>query len=213
VGEEAAGRGRLVVFEGSEASGKSTQAALAAARMGAVLTREPGGTALGERLRTLILDPSLPPLDPRTETLLLLAARAHHVDRVIAPALAAGRDVLCDRFSGSTVAYQGHGRGLDPGELSCLSAWAAAGVQPDLVVLLVVPPDVAARRIAGRGAVDRMEGEDAHFFARVEAGFASLAASDPARWRVVDGSGSVDQVAARVAGALESLPPRPSLER
>ena len=195
-------RGRLIVLEGGEATGKSTQAARLATDLGAVLTREPGGTATGERIRALLLDPSLPTLDCRAETLLLLAARAQHVAEVISPALMAGRDVVCDRFSGSTVAYQGYGRGLDPSELAGLSAWASAGVEPDRVVLLRTSGAVAAERLARRaGGTDRMEGEGAAFFTRVEAGYATLAAADPVRWRVVDGTGSVDEVAVLVAAA------------
>ena len=199
------------MFEGGEGCGKSTQAAILASSLGAVLTREPGGTAAGEHIRELLLDPTLPPVVPRAETLLMLAARAQHVDEVIAPALAAGRDVVCDRFSGSTIAYQGHGRGLDPGELAGLSRWAAGGLEPGLVVLLRVPPDVAAARRASRSlggaGTDRIEGEAAAFFARIDAGFDQLAAADPGRWRVVDGAGSVDEVAARVAGVVAGLPP------
>jgi dTMP kinase len=192
------------VLEGNEASGKSTQAPRLAATLGAILTREPGGTAAGERIRALLLDPDLRTLDRRAETLLLLAARAQHVAEVIAPALRAGRDVVCDRFTGSTVAYQGYGRGLEPAEVACLSGWAAAGVQPDRVVLLQIPAEVAAARLARRsGRLDRMEGQGAAFFARVERGYAAQAAADPARWRVVDGSGSEEDVATRVADAVQ----------
>lgn len=190
------------MLEGGEASGKSTQAARLAARLGAVLTREPGGTATGERIRALLLDPSLPHVSARTEALLLLAARAQHVEEVIRPALAEGRDVVCDRFSGSTLAYQGWGRGLDVTALTGLSAWAAGGVEPDRVILLSVPAEEAAARLGGRGEADRMEGEGAAFFARVAAGYAALAEADPGRWRVVDGAGSEDEVAARVFAAL-----------
>ena len=129
----------------------------------------------------------------RAETLLMLAARAQHVQQVIRPALDAGRDVVCDRFSGSTIAYQGYGRGLDPAELASLSGWAAAGLEPDLVLLLQVDASTAlARRHGGSAGPDR-----------IDAGFSALAAADPLRWRVVDGSGSVDEVAARVAAAFE----------
>lgn len=140
----------------------------------------------------------------------MLAARAQHTDEVISPALAAGRDVVCDRFSGSTVAYQGYGRGLDPGELAALSRWAAGGLEPDLVILLRVPPDVASARRAARSiggaGTDRIEGEAAAFFARIDAGFDALAAGDPGRWRVVDGTGDVDAVAQRVARAVAAAP-------
>jgi dTMP kinase len=195
----------LIVLEGGEGTGKSTQAARLARDLGALLTREPGGTATGERLRALLLDPALPALDRRAETLLLLAARAQHVGEVLAPALATGRDVVCDRFSGSTIAYQGYGRGLDPEEIARLSLWASAGVEADRVVLLRTSAAVVADRLARRGgSPDRLEGEGATFFAKVDAGYAALAAADPIRWRVVDGSGTVDEVAARVAEAARS---------
>jgi dTMP kinase len=193
--------GRFIVFEGGEASGKSTQAARLAADIGGVLTREPGGTAVGERLRAVLLDPALPEVTDRAEVLMLLAARAQHVAEVIIPALAGGRNVICDRFSGSTVAYQGYGRGLSPDALARLSTWAAGGVTPDRVILLQVPASVAAERLRGRGGTDRLEGEGAAFFDRVEQGFAAQAAADPATWRVVDGVGDPDEVARRVAVA------------
>jgi dTMP kinase len=185
------------VFEGGEASGKSTQAAMLASRIGAVLTREPGGTTTGERLRSLLLDSTGEPVAVRTEVLLMLAARAQHVAEVIEPALSAGRDVICDRFSASTVAYQGYGRGLDPAELARLSRWASAGLEPDLVILLVIGAEEAAARLAGRGSPDRMESEDAAFFSRVQRGYQAQASGDP-RWRVVDGFGTAEEVAAKV---------------
>lgn len=119
---------------------------------------------------------------------------------VIGPALAAGRDVVCDRFSGSTLAYQGYGRGLDPGQLARLSLWASEGIDPDRVILLQVDSSVALARRAERLS-DRMEGEGSQFFSRVQAGYTALAAADPARWRVVDGSGPIDEVARLVADA------------
>ena len=194
-------RGRFIALEGGEGSGKSTQAALLAGRLDALLTREPGGTVTGEHIRALILDPDLPPVDVRTETLLLMAARAQHVASVIRPALESGRDVVCDRFSGSTLAYQGYGRGLDLDQLAGLSAWASDGLQPDLVVLLQVPAGEALARRAGRVRADRIEGESSAFFARVDDGFAALASADPDRWRVVDGRGPVEDVAGRVWAA------------
>lgn len=192
---------RFIVLEGGEAVGKSTQAALLAEHLGAVLTREPGGTAIGEALRRLLLDTSAGAPVPRAETLLLLAARAQHVAEVIEPALARGSDVVCDRYSGSTLAYQGYGRGLDLGELDQLDRWARADRAPDLVVLLDVPVDVARRRRQGGGG-DRFEAEGDDFRERVRSGFCQLAAADPERWRVVDGSGGVDEVAAAVRKAV-----------
>jgi dTMP kinase len=122
---------------------------------------------------------------------------------VIGPALEAGQDVVCDRFSGSTIAYQGYGRGMDPAELARMSAWATNGVEPDRVILLLVSRSMAQARRAPDRRPDRVEAEGAEFFRRVEAGYAELAAADPVRWRVVDGSGSVDEVARRVAAAAD----------
>lgn len=194
---------RFVAFEGGEGSGKSTQAALLAARLGAVLTREPGGTEVGRRIRAIVLDPSLPsPLDSRAEALLMAADRAQHVAEVIRPALARGDDVVSDRFAGSTLAYQGYARGLDLDELARISSWATGGLEPDLVVLLDVAPEVAAARM-GR-ALDRMELAGDDFHRRVAEGYRALAATDP-RWVVIDGAGTVDDVAERVAKAVAAV--------
>lgn len=190
-------RGRFVVFEGGEASGKSTQATGLATRLGAVLTREPGGTAIGGHIRALVLDPANGALDPRAETLLLAADRAQHVREVVEPALGAGRHVVSDRFSGSTLAYQGHGRGLDLTELTGLSTWASAGLEPDLVVLLDVDAPVAVDRQRGQ-TLDRLESQRSDFHERVRSGYRSLAAADPGRWAVVDGAGSPEEVSTRV---------------
>ena len=197
-------RGRLIAFEGGEGCGKSTQAARFAARSGALLTREPGGTPLGEALRTLVLDHGEgPAFDARAETLVMLAARAQHVVAVVQPALDAGRDVVTDRFSHSTLAYQGYGRGLDVDELTVMCTWAAHGLWPDAVVLLEVPPDVAAGR-RDREA-DRLESAGRDFHDRVAAGFRELAARDSDRWLVLDGTGSVEQVGAQVAAGLAKM--------
>lgn len=193
--------GRFVVFEGGEASGKSTQAALLATRLGAVLTREPGGTGLGARIRSIVLDVdgAGSPLDARAEALLMAADRAQHVAEVIRPALAGGATVVSDRFTGSTLAYQGYARGLDVAELARLSSWATGGLEPDVVVLLDVPAGVAAARMDR--SLDRMEAAGADFHRRVAEGYRDLAAADP-RWVVVDGSGAVDDVEARVVAAV-----------
>jgi dTMP kinase len=191
---------RFIVLEGGEAAGKSTQAYLLADHLGALLTREPGGTSIGEALRRMLLDPGLPAPVPRAEVLLMLAARAQHLAEVIEPALTRGQDVVCDRYSGSTLAYQGYGRGLDVEELAHLDLWATAGRVPDVVVLLDIPVEVARRRRVGIG--DRFEAEDDEFQRRVEAGFRELAAAQPGRWRTVDGSMSIEQVAAAVRKAV-----------
>ena len=198
-------RGRLIVFEGGEASGKSTQARLLAADLGAVLTHEPGGTAAGRRVREVVLDPAVGELSARAEALLMAADRAQHVAEVIEPALARGADVVSDRFTPSSLAYQGFGRGLDLDELRRLSDWATGGLDPDLVVLLEVPVDVVRRRQGRRP--DRMEAEDDAFHSRVAEGYRRLAAAEPGRWVVVDGTGEIDEVAARVRDAVGALLP------
>jgi dTMP kinase len=192
--------GRFVAFEGGEGSGKSTQAARLAGRLGAVLTHEPGGTAIGTAVRALLLDPATTGLDPRAEALLMAADRAQHVAEVVAPALAEGRDVVTDRFAGSSLAYQGHGRGLSVDEVEHLSRWAAAGTWPDLVVLLTVPAEVSAARTGG--ARDRLEAAGEAFHRRVAEGFLALAASDPDRWVVLDGTAPEDEVEAAVWAAV-----------
>lgn len=191
--------GVLIAFEGGEATGKSTQAALLARRLGAVLTREPGGTPVGERVRSLVLDPALPVV-PRAEALLMAAARAQHVDEVIRPALEAGRHVVTDRFIGSSLAYQGVARRLGVDEVRSLSRFAAAGLDATVVVLLDLAPEVAASRLSG--VPDRMEREGPGFHAEVAAAFRALAAADPARWHVVDASGSVADVEAAIWSAV-----------
>ena len=193
-------RGRLIVFEGGEASGKSTQAARLAADLGAALTREPGGTEIGKRIREIVLDPGASAMAPSTEALLMAADRAQHVAEVIEPGLAAGHDVVTDRYVPSSLAYQGYGRGLDVEQLSRLSTEFAGAPQADLVVLLDVPASVAARRLEGR---DRMEAAGDDFHARVAEGYRRMAAAHPDRWLVVDGDGSVVEVAARVRDAVD----------
>ena len=195
-------RGIFIAFEGGEASGKSTQAQRLAARIDAVLTREPGGTPLGEEIRSLLLDPAHA-VDERAEALLMAAARAQHVHDVIEPALARGQHVVTDRFTASSLAYQGFGRGLPLDDVAALSAFATAGLEPDLYVLLDVDPAVAAARRSRDH--DRMEAAGDAFHARVRAGFRSLAATDH-RWLVVDGALPADEVEAivtsRVAGII-----------
>jgi dTMP kinase len=202
----AAGRvARFIVVEGGEASGKSTQASRLAARLGAVLTHEPGATALGARLRPLLLDPSIAGLSHRAEALMLAADRAQHVVETIRPHLDAGRDVVCDRYIASSLAYQGFGRGLSLDELRDLSEWAAGGLWPDLTVLLDVPPEIAMQR-RGRTA-DRFEAEDAAFHRRVLAGYRALAASEEHDWVVIDGTASPEDVEGAVwSAAVERLP-------
>jgi dTMP kinase len=189
--------GRFIVLEGGEGSGKSTQAALLAEALGAVLTHEPGGTPLGGALRGILLDDLHGPPSDRTEALLMAADRAQHASQLILPTLRGGRHVVCDRYLGSSVAYQGYGRGLDPAWVRELSVWAVDGLLPDLVVLLDVDEALAAAR-TGRPR-DRIEAAGEAFHRRVRAGFLSQAESDPRRWVVIDGSVTVAGVHAQIA--------------
>lgn len=193
-------KGRLIVFEGGEGTGKSTQSERLARYLDAELTREPGGSALGEWVRRAVLEGSVGDLAPRAELLLLVAARAEHLAERILPALEAGRDVVCDRFSGSTLAYQGYGRGLPLEDVLVASEVATAGLQPDLTILLDLDPATARARRPGRS--DRIEAEGDAFHERVSAGFRTLAAADPDGWAIVDGRGSVDGVEARVRAVV-----------
>jgi dTMP kinase len=193
-------RGRFIAFEGGEGSGKSTQAARLAAALGALLTREPGGTDLGRHVRELVLGADLhEPAETRAEALLMAADRAQHVASVVRPALRAGRDVVTDRYAGSSLAYQGYGRGLDVADVRWLSDWATEGLWPDLVLLLDVPPNETQERLAASGVgPDRLEAAGDDFHQRVANGFQILAQESPGTWRVVDGRGSADEVFSRV---------------
>jgi dTMP kinase len=188
--------GRFIALEGVDGVGKTTQAERLAGRLGAVLTREPGGTALGARLRELMLDRSTTGLSARAEALLMAADRAQHVAELVRPALAKGTHVVTDRYLYSSVAYQAHGRGLATDDVRRLSLWAAEGLEPDLVVLLEGP----ARDLTG----DRFEDENEAFHRRVAQGYQAQAAADPDRWVVVDGDAGVEEVAERVAGVVRS---------
>jgi len=196
--------GFFVAFEGGEGTGKSTQIARAAAWLrgrgrDVLETREPGGTPLGAELRRLVLDPA-GHVTPRAETLLYAADRAHHVDTMIRPALAAGQVVLTDRYLDSTLAYQGAGRGLD--DARTVTAWATGGLLPDLTVLLDLDPRVGLARAGARSSFDRLEAAALEFHEAVRAGFLALAAEAPQRYVVLDAAEPPDVLAERVAAAL-----------
>ncbi len=194
--------GRLIAVEGIDASGKSTQARRLADALGAELTFQFGATDVGKVIREVLLDPANAGLDDRTEALLIVADKAQHVAEIVVPALRGGTDVVSDRFTASTLAYQGYGRGLDLAELEAMMRFATGGIQPDLNLLLDVPAEVAARRLGS--SLDRFEGEGADFLGRVGRGFRAMAEATPARWAVVDGEGAVDDVAARVLAAVRA---------
>jgi dTMP kinase len=196
-----------VAFEGAEGCGKSTQAALLAEAVGAVLTRETGGTDVGRRLREILHDVDVVDLDDRAELLIVAADRAQHVARVVRPALGAGRPVVSDRSVYSALAYQGYGRGLDVDEIRGINDWAMRGIWPSLVVLLDAPTDVLAARLHGRD-LDRFERAGEAFHERVIDAYHTMAAADPERWIVVAADDDQDKIAARVLELVTARFPR-----
>jgi len=194
----------FITFEGIEGSGKTTLLQRLAQRLGAdaVVTKEPGGTAIGRALRAVLLDPSSHGMAPMAELLLYFADRAQNVSEVIAPALAAGRAVLCDRYVESSLAYQGYGRGLPLEAVRSLAAFATGGLRADLVVLVDVPVAVGLARVGRRGAHDRLESEERAFHERVRRGFHELMAGEPERWLRLDGTGAEEAVFASLWAAL-----------
>jgi dTMP kinase len=206
-------RGVFITFEGPEGSGKTTQAARLAEALGSaglpvVLTREPGGTEIGERIRTILLagDHDQSAIDPRADALLFNAARAQLVADVISPALERGSVVICARYADSTVAYQGAGRGIAIAELRELEAFATIGLKPDLTILLDLPVQVGLRRKEGAEQTRFETGYDLAFHERVRAGFLGLAEREPERFAVVDAGRSPDEVFAAVSAAVARLP-------
>jgi len=204
------GRGRLITFEGGEGAGKSTL--LAGLReyfertgQDVVYTREPGGTPIGEAVRTLVLDPAHRGLAAETELLLMFAARAQLVRDVLQPTLAAGRWILCDRFIDASYAYQGGGRGVDMARIAELERIATAGLKPDLTLLLDLPVADGRARASQRGGADRIEAERDDFFERVRATYRARAQAEPARFRVIDASLPAADVLAASVVAIEAL--------
>lgn len=199
-------RGRFVTFEGIDGAGKSSHIGaladwLRARGHAVVLTREPGGTPLAERLRELFLHE---PMDVLTETLLVFAARRDHLQQRIEPALAAGATVLCDRYTDASFAYQGGGRGFDWQLLETLEAWVQQGRQPDLTLWFDLDPATAASRRSAARAPDRLESQDEAFFGRVAAGYARRFAQHPARYARLDAAGSLAQVWAQIEAVVAS---------
>jgi dTMP kinase len=199
------GGGRFITVEGIDGAGKSTHLQAMASWLRerghrVLLTREPGGTALAETLRGLVLHQAMEPL---TEALLVFAARRDHLVQHILPALARGDTVLCDRFTDATFAYQGGGRGFDTAVLAQLEIWVQQGRQPDLTLWFDLPAAQAAERRAAVRAPDRFEAQDLAFFERVQAGYAARAAADPARFVRIDSQQDKPAVWAQVRAALE----------
>jgi dTMP kinase len=208
--------GRFLTLEGIEGAGKSTVAKrvctwLDARGLPVRLTREPGGTPLAERVRQIVLERGTEPMTAVTETLLMFAARALHVQQVIAPALSRGEWVVCDRFTDATRAYQGSGRGVDRGLIDALAQAVHPGLVPDCTLLLDLPAAAGLARartraaLAAAAAADRFEAETAAFFEKVRAGYLALAAAEPQRFRVIDATRPLEEVEREVAAILTAL--------
>ena len=210
-------RGKFITFEGPEGSGKSTQARLLVQDLkndgwDVVVTREPGGTAIGDAIRAILLNPEIAEMDSVTELLLLAASRAQNVSQRVKPALARGCVVVCDRFTDSTLAYQGYGRKFDLKLLRSLNAIATGGVFPDLTILLDLPVEVglerakALKKAEARGQTgDRFEQEEVDFHRRLRAGFLELAAAEPKRFRVIPVQAEMEATHKQVAGAVREF--------
>jgi len=198
---------KFITLEGIEGVGKTSnleyiRSLLEAEGNSCVVTREPGGTKLGESLRALLLDHSAQAMSEEAELLLMFAARAEHLKKVILPALAAGQYVLCDRFTAATYAYQGGGRGLDMGKIADLEQWVQGDLRPHLTLILDAPVAVGRARAGRRSAPDRIEQEQDDFFQRVRAAYLQLAASQPERICVIDASQDLDRVQEQIRQRL-----------
>ncbi|MBS1984189.1 MAG: dTMP kinase [Bdellovibrionales bacterium] len=206
-------QGTFIVFEGGEGTGKSTQirqteANLKARGFEVVVTWEPGGTALGERIRSILLDPNSGPMDPRCEALLYSAARAEHVAKVIRPALEKGAVVLCDRYWDASRAYQGAGRGLGLKPIDDLNIWATGGLFPDRVYLFDIDPEAGMERVKARtatGALDRLEQESMSFHEKIRQAYLFVARSDPARYRLIDSRKAIADIQNQISTDLLGL--------
>lgn len=193
------GTGFFIAFEGGDGSGKTTQIDLLARALtdrgfDVLVTREPGGTDIGEKLRSLVLEHDQGEVDPHTEALIFAASRAAHAHQKIRPALAAGKVVLCDRYIDSSAAYQGAGRGLGIENVVDLSLWATANLLPHTTVLLDVPLEAGRARAGARGDADRMESADDSFYTALHQTFRDRASASPERYTVIDGARTVEQV-------------------
>ncbi len=201
---------RFITVEGIEGAGKTSCLDLLEQRIrqrghDVLVTREPGGTPLGEDLRQLLLGHRHDGMADDTELLLMFAARAEHLHAKIEPALAAGSWVLCDRFTDATYAYQGYGRGIDLQRIAALETWVLGERRPDLTLLLDLPVEVGLERAGRRSTPDRFERQALTFFDRVRQGYLSLAAAAPGRFRVVDAAQSLDQVSRQVTATIDAF--------
>ena len=202
-------KGKFITVEGIEGVGKTTnleylQQLICAAGKELVVTREPGGTPLGEAIRGLLLDPHYTGMDPDCELQLMFAARAEHLAKVIRPAIEAGKWVLCDRFTDATYAYQGGGRGLDTDKIAALEQLVQGDFRPDLTLLLDVPVEIGLARAGNRSAPDRFEQEQVEFFERVRQAYLDMARTHDGRYRVIDASQPLEAVQVQLASVFRS---------
>ena len=203
-------RGCFITVEGTEGVGKSSniafiQATLQQAGIEVVVTREPGGTKLGEEVRELLLDHRHSGMSSDAELLLMFAARAQHIEQVIKPALAKGQWVLCDRFTDATYAYQGGGRGISNERIAALETWVQGSLRPDITVLLDLPVEIGLARAGARGAADRFEKEQQAFFEQVRNAYLAQAKKAPERYRIIDASRTLDEVQQQIADVLQAI--------
>lgn len=203
-------RGRFITLEGLEGSGKSTNLAHLRARLETagkpvLVTREPGGTPIGEQIRELLLDHRNDGMHPDTELLLMFAARAQHLQQVILPALAAGTWVISDRFTDASYAYQGGGRGMPEARIAALEDFVQGGLQPDFTLILDLPVATGLARAGERSAPDRFEREQTEFFERVREVYLARAQRWPGRYRVIDASGSLPEVMAQLDRVIDEI--------
>ena len=203
-------RGRLITLEGVEGTGKSTQLDFVANYLRdqgqkVLCTREPGGTPVGERIRSILLDNELPAMDAETELLLMFAARSEHVKKIIEPALQSGTWVVSDRFYDASYAYQGYGRDVSLERIDELRAISIGGLEPDLTILLDVSLDVSSQRVAVRGNQDRFENEQHEFHTKVRNGYLKLAKYHKERIRIIDATQSISEVQIDIKKILENL--------
>jgi len=203
-------RGRFITLEGIEGAGKSTQLAVVQRYLEdrgipVLTTREPGGSPIGERIRTLLLDPACKGMATDAELLLMFAARAEHIAQKIRPALERGTWVLCDRFTDATYAYQGGGRGVDRTRIALLEDYVQGALRPDLMLLFDLPVDAGLERAGKRSAPDRFESETVLFFEKVRAAYLTIAASQPQRVRIIDAAADVSQVSAQTRGEISAF--------
>lgn len=207
---KAGSRGRFITVEGLEGAGKSTcikaiERLLRESGLRVRVTREPGGTPLGEAVREILLNPRFKGMNSSSETLLMFAARAEHLSEVIQPALTAGEWVVCDRFTDATYAYQGGGRQLGEDRIAVLENWTQGAFRPDVTILLDLPVEIGLSRAAKRGSPDRFEQERETFFERARAVYHSRAAREAGRFRVIDASRPVEEVIASIANSLRDV--------